>query len=277
MQVIDNLSEMMHVSSNWKQDKKIGFVPTMGALHQGHLELVKEALNSCDITVVSIFVNPAQFGPNEDFHRYPKTFEDDYTALKTLGVDYLFMPTDNQMYPSGYCTWISLGKITESLCGASRPGHFTGVATIVLKLINLVKPTLMFMGEKDFQQIIVLETMINDLNLETKIVRCPIVRSDSGLALSSRNRYLSTSELTLAPKIYQTMLEVKKKAQNEDKEVSELTEFLIKKLEELGFKIDYVEFVDSKSLDKVDIVQRGNRLILAVYLGKTRLIDNIEI
>lgn len=277
MQIIDSLKEITHLSRNWDNGLKIGFVPTMGALHSGHLDLVKQSLNSCDITIVSIFVNPSQFGPNEDFNRYPKTFEQDFQALLGLGVDYIFLPTAKQMYPDKYKTWVNLDKITEVLCGASRPGHFTGVATIVLKLVNLVRPTLMFMGEKDFQQIVVLETMLTDLNLETRIVRCPIIRSESGLALSSRNRYLSEQEQAIAPNLYKALQECRKSFLQGINEEPKLLSSLKNRLEEKGFKIDYLEIVDSTTLEKIDIVQRGNRLIVAVILGNTRLIDNIEI
>lgn len=277
MQVIDSLKEITHLSRNWDTTQKIGFVPTMGALHEGHLALVKQSLSSCDVTIVSIFVNPAQFGVNEDLSRYPKTFEADYSSLLELGVDYIFLPTDSQMYPANYKTWINIDKITEVLCGASRPGHFTGVATVVLKLVNLIRPTLMFMGEKDFQQVVVLETMLNDLNLETKISRCPIIRGKSGLALSSRNRYLSNDEQTIAPELHKAMQELrgayKKGVNNSNELLSSLRQNLIDK----GFKIDYLEVVSSTTLEKVDLVQQGNRLIVAVFLGKTRLIDNIEI
>ncbi len=277
MQVIDSLKEMIHLSRNWDKNQKIGFVPTMGALHTGHLALVKQSLESCDTTIVSIFVNPAQFGPNEDFSRYPKTFEEDYQSLLDLGVDYIFLPNSNQMYPQNYKTWINLDAITEVLCGASRPGHFTGVATIVLKLVNLVRPTLMYMGEKDFQQIVVLETMLTDLNLETKIVRCPIVRNEFGLALSSRNRYLSDQERMIAPEIFKAMQALRASFRNEIIDTSELLSQLEKSLVEKGFKIDYSEIVDSATLERVKLVHRGDRLVIAVFLGNTRLIDNMEI
>jgi pantoate--beta-alanine ligase len=277
MQVIDSLKEVTYLSRNWDNTLKIGFVPTMGALHAGHLELVKQSINCCDITVVSIFINPTQFGPNEDFSRYPKTFEQDYQALLALGVDYIFLPSASQMYPDDYKTWVSLDKLPKLLCGASRPGHFTGVSTIVLKLVNLVRPTLMFMGEKDFQQIVILETMLRDLNLETKIVRCPIVRNESGLALSSRNRYLTTEELATAPEIYKSLQECRLSYNKGVEKRADLIASLKQRLEDKGFKIDYLEIVDSSSLERVDIVQSSNRLIVAVFLGNTRLIDNIEI
>lgn len=277
MQVIDSIKEITHLSRNWESSQKIGFVPTMGALHEGHLALVKQSLSSCDITIVSIFINPAQFGANEDLSRYPKTFEDDYKALLALGVDYIFLPTSTQMYPDNYKTWINITGITELLCGASRPGHFTGVATIVLKLVNLVRPTLMFMGEKDFQQIVVLETMLADLNLETKITRCPIIRKASGLALSSRNRYLSPENQTIAPNLFKAMQELKASYIKGITDSKELLSSLKQNLENKTFKIDYLEIVDSSTLEKRNIIQRGNRLIVAVFLGNTRLIDNLEI
>ncbi len=277
MQVIDSLKEMTNLSHNWHHGHKIGFVPTMGALHQGHLDLVKKSLAACDISIVSIFVNPSQFGPNEDFSRYPKTFEADYQALQNLGVDYIFLPTAEAMYPPSYKTWVNVDSITNVLCGASRPGHFTGVATIVLKLVNLVKPTLMFMGEKDFQQIVVLETMLRDLNLETRIVRCPIVRSDQGLALSSRNRYLSDKEATIAPHLYKSMLKVKELVRAEEYSPNDILAKLEDMLVSKGFKIDYLKIVDSETLEELALVRKGNRLLVAVFLGNTRLIDNIEI
>lgn len=277
MQVIDDIKELNHLTRNWNRSKKIGFVPTMGALHEGHLALVKQSIDSCDITVVSIFVNPSQFGPEEDFGRYPKTFENDYKELIKLGVDYVFLPSTKQMYPENYRTWVSVEEITDTLCGASRPGHFTGVATIVLKLVNLVNPTLMFMGEKDFQQVVVLETMLRDLNIETKIIRCPIVRSDKGLALSSRNRYFTATEAKVAPEIYSSMLKVKSAFKSGVNNPQELITIVRNSLEPHGFVVDYINIVDSFSLQDVELVTKGNRLIIAVILGKTRLIDNIEI
>lgn len=277
MQVIDDIKELNHLTRNWNRSKKIGFVPTMGALHEGHLALVKQSIDSCDITVVSIFVNPSQFGPEEDFGRYPKTFENDYKELIKLGVDYVFLPSTKQMYPENYRTWVSVEEITDTLCGASRPGHFTGVATIVLKLVNLVNPTLMFMGEKDFQQAVVLETMLRDLNIETKIIRCPIVRSDKGLALSSRNRYFTATEVKVAPEIYSSMLKVKSAFKSGVNNPQELIAIVRNSLEPHGFVVDYINIVDSFSLQDVELVTKGNRLIIAVILGKTRLIDNIEI
>ncbi|MFA7057413.1 MAG: pantoate--beta-alanine ligase [Candidatus Cloacimonadales bacterium] len=277
MQVIDDIKELTHLTRNWSNSKKIGFVPTMGALHEGHLALVKQSIDSCDITVVSIFVNPSQFGPNEDYGRYPKTFENDYKELVNLGVDYIFLPSAHQMYPENYRTWVSIDEITTTLCGASRPGHFTGVATIVLKLVNLVSPTLMFMGEKDFQQVVVLETMLRDLNIETKIIRCPIVRAETGLALSSRNRYLSAEEAKVAPEIYNSMVKAKASFKSGIDNPQGLIAELQASLEAKGMVIDYIQIVDSFSLQSVDLVTKGNRLIIAVILGKTRLIDNIEI
>lgn len=277
MQVIDNVQELINLSRSWDSKKKVGFVPTMGALHQGHFSLVKKARECCDIVVTSIFVNPTQFGPNEDLDSYPKTFENDYNNLKSLGVDYVYYPSVEQMYPKGYKTYVNVEDITKTLCGASRPGHFRGVCTVVLKLVNLVNPTLMFMGEKDFQQIVVLETMLRDLNFDTKIVRCPIVRDFDGLALSSRNKYLSTKEREIAPKFHLAMLNLQKEVLDGNNNRDILYSNINKNLSKEGFTVDYVKIVDDTTLEEVSQVVKGNRLMCAIYLGKTRLIDNLEI
>jgi len=269
---------MLRISNKWNPASKIGFVPTMGALHEGHLELVKESTEKCDITVVSIYVNPAQFSQNEDLDKYPKDFEKDSRLLSQLPIDYIFLPNNKEMYPEGYNSWVHVEELTTVLCGAKRPGHFTGVCTIVLKLVNIVKPSFMFMGEKDFQQVVVLETMLKELNVSTSIVRCKIVRALDGLALSSRNKYLTESERKLAPIIQQTILSA-------DSEFfignllkfKEFEKFITDKLGSPSFKIDYIDIVDSQNLQRREVVSHGDRLLVAVYLGSTRLIDNIEI
>ncbi len=278
MRVIETVSEMLHISSQWDNNQVIGFVPTMGALHQGHLALVKESKKQSDLTIVSIYVNPSQFGPNEDFDKYPKTFEADSKLLEALDVDYIFLPNDKEMYPQGYNTWVEVNELTSVLCGAKRPGHFRGVCTIVLKLVNIVRPSLMFMGEKDFQQVAVLKTMLKDLNILTKIVACPIVRDVDGLALSSRNKYLNDSDRTIAPTIYKTLLKAKEAFYNNELDTLEqLASYVENELDLTRFIIDYIEIVDSGDLKRRKYIEKGNRLLIAVYLGQTRLIDNIEI
>lgn len=194
MQIITDIKQMQEIGNNWSNSQTIGFVPTMGYFHKGHLSLVAEANKNCDITVVSIFVNPSQFGPNEDFSSYPRDLQRDLELLNQYKVDYVFNPTPDQMYPAGYKTWINVEELSSILCGASRPGHFRGVATVITKLINIIKPSLMFMGEKDFQQIVVLQTMLKDLNFHTQIHPCPIIREADGLAMSSRNVYLNSEQ-----------------------------------------------------------------------------------
>jgi len=277
MQIIDNIQAMQEIGNNWSAGKKIGFVPTMGYFHQGHLSLVAEANKQCEITVVSIFVNPSQFGPNEDFESYPRDMQRDLELLSKYKVDYVFSPNPEQMYPQDYRTWVEVEGLSSILCGASRPGHFRGVATIVLKLMHIVNPKLMFMGMKDYQQIIVLEKMIEDLNLETKIVRCPIVREPDGLAMSSRNSYLTPDERQRAT----CLIKALKNAQQMVNEGYLDSSILISEAENIikqsDGRIDYIKIVDGSTLQELPEVRSSSRMMLAVYIGNTRLIDNIEL
>ncbi len=257
--------------------KEIGFVPTMGFLHEGHLSLVNEAKKQSDIVIVSIFVNPTQFGVNEDLSNYPRNIERDIELLTNLDVDYIFFPTDEQMYPEGYKTWVNVDKITQVLCGRSRPTHFRGVTTIVAKLMNLIDPDLMFMGEKDFQQLVVLKQMVRDLNFRTKIVGCSIIREKDGLALSSRNKYLSSKGRIRALCLNKSLL-LAQKLFNEgitssNKIISQMTNLI----EENEGIIDYIEVFDPITLEHLPEFGRGSRIALAVIIENTRLIDNIEI
>lgn len=268
---LDMSAELKNINGN------IGFVPTMGYLHEGHLSLVSKAKNTSDIVVVSIFVNPTQFGANEDLSKYPRNIERDIEFLTDLEVDYIFFPTVEQMFPDDYKTWVNVKEITQILCGKSRPTHFQGVTTIVTKLINIINPDFMYMGEKDFQQLIVLKQMTKDLNVRTRIVGCPIVRDADGLALSSRNKYLSIEgrekaqclnrSLNLAQKLF---TEGKQKS---NKIISEISE-IIKKNDGV---IDYIEVLDSNTLEHIPELVIGCRIALAVIIENTRLIDNIEI
>ena len=274
MQIIESILQMQEIGNKWDKGKKIGFVPTMGYFHQGHLSLVAEANRQCDTTVVSIFVNPSQFGPNEDFNSYPRDLQRDLELLNKYQVDYVFHPSPQQIYPEPYRTWVNVEGLSSILCGASRPGHFRGVATIILKLTNLIKPNLMFMGEKDFQQVTVLKTMLKDLNCNTRIVSCPIVREDDGLAMSSRNIYLNPEQRKQALCLYQTIKESQTLYKQGLKDVSLLKNRAKEIIESSGGKIDYISFVDSNSLQEPTVADEDTRIMLAVYIGKTRLIDN---
>ena len=274
MQIIESILQMQEIGNKWDKGKKIGFVPTMGYFHQGHLSLVAEANRQCDTTVVSIFVNPSQFGPNEDFTSYPRDLQRDLELLNKYRVDYVFHPSPQQIYPEPYRTWVNVEGLSSILCGASRPGHFRGVATIILKLTNLIKPNLMFMGEKDFQQVTVLKTMLKDLNCNTRIVSCPIVREEDGLAMSSRNIYLNPEQRKQALCLYQTIKESQTLYKQGLKDVSLLKNKAKEIIESSGGKIDYISFVDSNSLQEPTVADEDTRIMLAVYIGKTRLIDN---
>ncbi|HNU98063.1 MAG TPA: pantoate--beta-alanine ligase [Candidatus Syntrophosphaera sp.] len=277
MQIYKTIAETREALAGEALQKKIGFVPTMGALHKGHLSLVERCHSESDLTVVSIYVNPAQFGPQEDLNHYPRNLEKDIDLLRNYHVDIVFTPDDVQMYPEGYCTWVQVEGLSDILCGASRPGHFRGVATIVLKLMHIVNPKLMFMGMKDYQQIIVLEKMIEDLNLETKIVRCPIVREPDGLAMSSRNSYLTPDERQRAT----CLIKALKNAQQMVNEGYLDSSILISEAENIikqsDGRIDYIKIVDGSTLQELPEVRSGSRMMLAVYIGNTRLIDNIEL
>lgn len=277
MQIYKTITETREALAGEALKNKIGFVPTMGALHKGHLSLVERCHSESDLTVVSIYVNPTQFGPQEDLNHYPRNLEKDIDLLRNYHVDIVFTPDDVQMYPEGYCTWVQVEGLSDILCGASRPGHFRGVATIVLKLMHIVNPKLMFMGMKDYQQIIVLEKMIEDLNLETKIVRCPIVREPDGLAMSSRNSYLTPDERQRAT----CLIKALKNAQQMVNEGYLDSSILISEAENIikqsDGRIDYIKIVDGSTLQELPEVRSSSRMMLAVYIGNTRLIDNIEL
>jgi len=279
MEIIKSPIIMQQKIRELKKDKKIGFVPTMGALHDGHLTLVRKSKEENDITVVSIFVNPKQFGPNEDFASYPRTFESDKEKLEKEGVDFLFYPDVNDMYPEDYSTIVEVtSDITKKLCGRKRPGHFKGVTTVVAKLFNIVLPDNAYFGLKDYQQYVITKRMVKDLNFSINIVGVPIVRESDGLAMSSRNKYLSPDERKDAVLIYTSLLEAKKLIENGIKSA-----YIIKKEIEniLGgsrfSKIDYVEIVDPETLKSVDNISKTVLIAIACYFGKARLIDNMLI
>lgn len=275
MQVIRSLSQMMQLV--YPAGKSVGFVPTMGYLHRGHLSLIQASKRECDITVASIFVNPAQFAPKEDLSTYPRDIERDLKELEKLGTDYVFIPSEGMIYPEGFGTWVEVKRLSEILCGNSRPGHFKGVCTIVLKLINIVRPDIMFMGEKDYQQLMILRKMLEDLNLRTKIMACPIVREADGLAMSSRNSYLGTADRALALSLYKALVQTKKAVAAGKMDTHMLIALAKQTIRIAGANVDYVEILDSRDLSEQESINEHSRMLIAAYVGKTRLIDNISL
>ena len=257
-----------------KADTILGFVPTMGFLHQGHLSLVETAKKQCDLVVVSIFVNPTQFAPNEDLDNYPRNFQRDLDLLAEFNVDYVFFPSSEEMYPPEFSTWINVDGVSQVLCGRSRPAHFRGVATVVLKLVNIVNPNYMYMGEKDFQQIAVLKRMFSDLNLKTVIVPCPIVREEDGLAMSSRNKYLDPQQRIDALCLSKAISHARKRVHENCLSANDLLPELKNIILQHHGIIDYIEFRNCETLQETEILDHKTRLFLAVYIGNTRLIDN---
>jgi pantoate--beta-alanine ligase len=280
MKVIHSVKAFSDWRSNLSIRTKVGFVPTMGALHEGHLSLINRSKNENETTIVSIFVNPTQFGPNEDFKKYPRPWREDYQKLTEKKIEILFAPTRNSMYPSYYSTHVEVSGVTETLCAspASRgPEHFVGVATIVAKLFNLVRPHRAYFGLKDYQQVRVIETMNEDLQFGIKIVRCPIVREKDGLAMSSRNKYLSAQDRLLAPKLYQALQYGRKLLRSPNKLTPQLVCQKIRHIltSNPHIRIDYVEAVDPVTLKRVSDRKKALLLAAAVKIGATRLIDNI--
>ncbi len=256
--------------------KIIGFVPTMGNLHQGHLNLVREARKLCDVVVVSIFVNPIQFGPNEDFDNYPRTLEQDQQLLAEVGCDIVFAPSVEQMYGNKpRLTNISVSDITNDLCGLQRPGHFDGVAVVVTKLFNMVQPNYAFFGEKDYQQLAVIRQFVQDLNIPLEVIGVPIARAEDGLALSSRNGYLTEQERQTAPVIYRS-LKAAEQQLYEGVVLDTVLTGIRQTLTDAGFVVDYIE-ARTPELQKIDEFNQDLVLFIAAKLGKTRLIDNLQV
>ncbi|MFC7442085.1 pantoate--beta-alanine ligase [Laceyella putida] len=277
MKIIETVKELRNELKPHRQGT-IGFVPTMGYLHQGHLSLVERAKQECDTVVMSIFVNPLQFGPNEDLDRYPRDLERDAALAEAAGVDYLFHPSVSEMYPTEILTQVHVEKVTERLCGASRPGHFAGVTTVVTKLFHIVEPQRAYFGMKDAQQVAVIEQMVTDLHFPVTIVPCPTVREADGLALSSRNVYLSPEEREQALILNQSLREAKEKwVQGCFSHADEITEYVRKRIQTKPLAdIDYVETLSYPRLEPLG-ERMGERMIVAVAVrfGKTRLIDNV--
>jgi len=267
------------ISNLKSRKKKIGFVPTMGALHKGHLSLIEKARKENDIVVVSIFVNPTQFGPNEDYERYPRPFKEDVKKCSECKVDFIFYPSVKDMYPEGFLTYVEVTRLSNILCGAFRPGHFRGVTTVVLKLFNIIQPDIAYFGLKDYQQYIIIKKMAKDLNMDIKIKGLPIIRDKDGLALSSRNQYLSADERKDALLLYKSLMEAKKMILSGEVNSSKIKKRIYKILLSGKYirkkNIDYVAIIHPESLEKLDIIDKQCVIALAVRIGKARLIDNM--
>ncbi|HEY0404133.1 MAG TPA: pantoate--beta-alanine ligase [Pyrinomonadaceae bacterium] len=279
MEIINRRQRMSSVARKVRreQDKTIGLVPTMGALHDGHLSLVREARRMCDVVVVSVFVNPTQFGPGEDYQRYPRDLTQDAARLTDYNVDYIFAPTPEEIYPKNFSTYINVGGLSDELEGKSRPGHFRGVATVVTILLNITHPDFAFFGQKDAQQTLVIKRLVRDLALETEIVVLPTVREESGLALSSRNAYLKDEERRAAPVLYRALKLAKEAYKNGERNAIRLIEIIRATVEaEPLAHLDYIGITDADTMERLDKLDDRTVLIaLAVYVGKTRLIDNL--
>ncbi len=276
VKTIKNLRQILHQVR--RKGQKIGFVPTMGYFHEGHLSLMRQAKKECDICVVSVYVNPKQFGPKEDLGRYPRDIKRDTMMIKKENVDILFIPSDNVVYPNCYLTYIDVEKISNTLCGQYRPGHFKGVATVVAKLLNMVQPDVLYLGQKDAQQVVVLKTMAADLNFPVGIRVVPTAREKDGLAMSSRNIRLSSQERAQAPVLYKALKDAARHIKAGEGSVSKIIGRIQKTITQYSSgKIQYVACVDADTLEPLKIL-KGNILIaLAVFFGKTRLIDNVII
>ncbi len=279
MKVVTSVAGMKALSRQWRAEgKKIGFVPTMGYLHEGHLSLVRESKKRADVTVVSIFVNPAQFGPAEDFKKYPRDLEKDAAYLAKGGVDGLFHPAAAEIYPPGYKTYVEVRGLQDRLCGKSRPGHFQGVATVVLKLFEIVEPDIAFFGAKDAQQVLIIEKMAADLDLDVEVVTCPLVREPDGLALSSRNAYLSPEERKAALVLSISLRWAERAVAAGERDAAKVIGGIRSVIEaEPLARIDYVEAVEPANLEPVADVRGDVLIALAVFIGSTRLIDNIRL
>lgn len=278
MEIINRRQRMSSVARKIRreQDRTVGLVPTMGALHEGHLSLVREARRMCDVIVVSVFVNPTQFGPGEDFEHYPRDLTKDTALLTDYNVDYIFAPTVEEIYPKGFSTYVNVEGLSEQLEGASRPGHFRGVSTVVTILLNTIRPDFAFFGQKDAQQALVIKRLVKDLAFDTEIVVLPIVREDSGLAISSRNLYLTADEQNSATVIHKALVQAKTAFKEGERNAHRISELVRQTIEaEPRARLEYVTVADAETLERVDRVdERPTLIAVAAYVGKTRLIDN---
>jgi len=277
MDIVKTIDQLRSaVQKGRAEGKSIGFVPTMGALHRGHVSLIEAAVKKCDLVIVSIFVNPTQFGPNEDLDKYPRDLEGDARICEQAGVDVIFAPDVNEMYPDKIITWVEVEGLTENLCGKSRPGHFKGVTTVCAKLFNIVCPDTAFFGQKDAQQAIVIKRMVKDLNMPLQIEVCPTMREESGLAISSRNQYLSGSEKKEAALLYAALQKCEQMAGEGIVDCGELTDAMRGVLSESpNIDIEYISIVDTETLKNLDRITSQALVAMAAKIGMTRLIDNI--
>jgi pantoate--beta-alanine ligase len=273
---IDAMRAARHVNAGYSGGKRFGLVPTMGALHEGHLSLVRAAKAQSDLVAVSLFVNPLQFGPGEDLAKYPRDLARDRDLLEKEGVDFLFAPAVEEMYPAGAVTYVTVEGLSDKLCGSSRPGHFRGVTTVVLKLFHIVEPDLAFFGQKDAAQVAIIRRMVRDLDIPVQVVTCPIVREPDGLAMSSRNAYLDPQQRKSALTLYRSLQEVQQKFEQGECEARKLIEAGKQAFgEDPAVRLDYLQVVDPETLDPVDKVSRPALVAVAALLGQTRLIDNV--
>jgi pantoate--beta-alanine ligase len=276
MKIIKAVKKMQSYSESLRlKGKRIAFVPTMGYFHEGHLALMKEAKKMADCVVVSIYVNPTQFGPKEDFSRYPRDLKRDLKMAESVNVDVVFYPPDNEIYPADYQTYVDVEKVTENLCGISRPGHFRGVTTICLKLFNIVKPHIAIFGKKDFQQYISIKRMVDDLNLDLRIIGLSTVREADGLAMSSRNKYLNEDERSSALTLFASLKLAQKLYSDGERKASVILNGVKKIIKKADYTdIDYIKICETNTLSDVDEIKSQSVIALAVKVGKTRLIDN---
>lgn len=276
MKIVHTIAEVREIVSSWrKEGLTVGLVPTMGYLHEGHQSLIKKSVEQNDRTVVSVFVNPIQFGPNEDLASYPRDINRDMAKVEEVGGDLIFNPEPAEMYPGHFTSFIDTTETTELLCGAVRPIHFRGVCTVVGKLFNIVCPDRAYFGQKDAQQLATIKRFVRDLNFPLEIVACPIVREEDGLAKSSRNTYLSPEERKAALILSQSLKLGKKAIEDGEKSAKKVIDIITANLQtEPLARIDYVEVVDFENIQRIDTIQGETLVAIAVYIGKTRLIDN---
>jgi pantoate--beta-alanine ligase len=276
MTLVQTIDEIRSLSRSVRSNgARLGLVPTMGALHEGHLSLVRAARNKSDVVATSIFVNPTQFGPSEDFAKYPRDLERDCALLEREGVDIVFAPSVAEMYPRQNTTWVTVEGMSDRLCGKSRPGHFRGVTTVVAKLFNIVEPDIAFFGQKDAAQVAIIKRMVRDLNMPVAIEVCPIVREPDGLALSSRNAYLNTPERKSALVLYGSLMRVQEEFAKGERDSAKLVASGKQFATEPNARLDYLEIVDPDSLDPAPSITKPSLVAIAAFVGKTRLIDNI--
>lgn len=277
MRLVKTIAEVKDIVKEWKKNgESIGFVPTMGYLHEGHGSLIKKARENNDKVVVSIFVNPMQFGENEDLDSYPRDIEKDSAYVESLGGDLIFNPEPSEMYNDGFCSYVDMSVLTEELCGLSRPVHFRGVCTVVNKLFNIVQPDRAYFGQKDAQQLAIIKRMVKDLNMNLEIIGCPIVREEDGLAKSSRNTYLNPEERKAALVLNQSLKKGKELLESGCRDAKEIRKVITEIIEKEPLaKIDYVKVVDGLTMQQVEKIEKEVLVAIAVYIGKTRLIDNV--